>query len=357
MGLRQVAKRFIPATFVHNLRDLRASSNKYFIKLFAGTRFTSSLYYALFSRQFAREHQAVLRGRLDYWQSLKKIEKTCALLRRNTHRLEKGLIMRPRRPSFAADYILETVECFAQAVRDGSLETTELKWAADVLTTYFEAVTDTPKIARARELWEQVATQKPTESRSVPYPQQELPATDITPEQLHTLFKRRRSTRWFTEQIVAKDLINQAVNMASLAPSACNRQPFQFHLVQNSERAARIAGYAGGTVGFSNDIRQIIVVVGDLKAYPTERDRHCIYIDASLASMQLMLAFETLGISTCPINWPDIEFREVLMATELNLSVQQRPVMLLAFGYADPEGGIPYSAKKPSSVLMVDHES
>jgi len=29
-----------------------------------------------------------------------------------------------------------------------------------------------------------------------------------------------------------------------------------------------------------------------------------------LAAMQLMLAFETLGLSTCSINWPDIEIAE-----------------------------------------------
>ncbi|MFT5547949.1 MAG: nitroreductase [Rheinheimera aquimaris] len=98
----------------------------------------------------------------------------------------------------------------------------------------------------------------------------------------------------------------------------------------------------------------MIVVVGDLSAYEAERDRHVIYIDAALASMQLMLALESLGLQSCPINWPDVEERERAMAQKLSLDYWQRPVMLLATGYAMPEGGVPYSQKKPAELLIKD---
>ncbi|WP_411360702.1 nitroreductase family protein [Pseudidiomarina sp. YC-516-91] len=362
MKPREIAKKIIPAKLVHRLREYGASFDRRFIKLFAGTRFTSALYYLLFSREFGREQQAVLKGRLAYWQSLKNIERTCALLRRNTHRLEKGLIMRPRRPSFASDYIGETVSCFRDAAIAQTLNEAELQWAYDVLDEYFNCVTDTPKIAVARKVWTELHNKLPLTIKrtdAVPYPHETLPPCDITPEQLHVLFQRRRSVRWYQPQQVPLDEVHRAMSMASLAPSACNRQPFEFYVVQEPKRAAKIANMAGGTVGFAEQISNLIVVVGDLKAYPAERDRHCIYIDASLASMQLMLAFETMGIATCPINWPDIEFREKLLEQELGLTGEQRPVMLIAFGYADPTGGIPYSAKKSSTILgrFLDHDS
>ncbi len=94
-------------------------------------------------------------------------------------------------------------------------------------------------------------------------------------------------------------------------------------------------------------------MVGDLGAYPEARDRHVIYIDGSLAAMQLMLAFESLGLSTCPINWPDIETAERRLAQKLGLAYHERTVMLLAVGYADPTGGIPYSDKKTDEELIV----
>lgn len=77
--------------------------------IFKGTRFLASIYYALFSCQFSREHKAVLAGKAAYQQSLKDIGETSVLLRRNIHRLEKGLIMQPRRDVFAENFIGETV--------------------------------------------------------------------------------------------------------------------------------------------------------------------------------------------------------------------------------------------------------
>jgi len=64
-----------------------------------------------------------------------------ALLRRNTHRLEKGLIMRPRRDVFALDYIGETVHAYRAALEasqrgESTLSPEQLQWAHDVLQEY-----------------------------------------------------------------------------------------------------------------------------------------------------------------------------------------------------------------------------
>src|SRR5690606_16867538 len=107
-----------------------------------------------------------------------------------------------------------------------------------------------------------------------------------------------------------------------------------------------IANCAGGTSGFAENLTSIVAVVGDLSAYPYERDRHLIYIDGSLAAMQLMLALETLGLSTCSINWPEINANERKIRKVIKLKDYERVVMLLAVGYADQTGGIPYSQKK-----------
>jgi nitroreductase len=68
--------------------------------------------------------------------------------------------------------------------------------------------------------------------------------------------------------------------------------------------------------------------------------------------MQMMLSAETLGLSTCPINWPDLEAAEKKIARLLPLPSYQRVIMLMAVGYADPSGGIPYSQKKPPDELL-----
>jgi nitroreductase len=320
--------------------------------VFRDIRFMSSIYYSFFSSKFGREHQAVLAGKSAYQQSLKDIHETSTLLRRNIHRLEKGLIMRPRRDIFAENYIGETVRVYKHAVKSGGLNPEEKKWVSDVLMEYFNVVKDTTEIALAREIFTKIRNKTSGEVKYIPYPYEHLQKINIEFDELEKLFLKRRSVRWYQEKAVPMVLIEKAVNIAKLAPSACNRQPYKFYISQTKEKAVEIAKCAGGTPGWVHSINCIIVIVGDLSAYPDERDRHLIYIDSSLAAMQLMLAFETLGLSTCSINWPDVESAEKKMEKLLKLNAYERPIMLLSVGYPEDKGGIPYSQKKDAEVLI-----
>lgn len=313
--------------------------------------FIASLYFTFFSRKLYREHKAVLQGVVAQRRANIGRQKTSAHLRRNIHRIEKGLIMRPRRESFAEAYIMETVQLFRCAEEGGTLCRDEMKWANDVLSLYFRVVSHSPKIKAARGVFLPI-NDDGSSCVYVPYRHDTVPDSGITYDQLHILYTRRRSVRWYLDRPVEEHLVNKAVRAASLAPSACNRQPFTFHVLYNKEQARKVAKMAGGTAGYSGNIPCLIVVVGDLASYAEVYDRHLIYIDSALASMQLMLALETLGLSSCPINWPDIEQCERAIQKELGLKDYERPIMQISIGYADPDGGIPYSQKKDDNLLI-----
>jgi nitroreductase len=346
----------IPKPIKVMLRRLRESLRMLALKVFSANGFLAGIYFAFFSRRFRREHLAVLRGRKQYHDELAWGTTSSPMLRRNTHRLEKGLIMRPRRPVFAEGFIGETVDAYARACSTPGFSADELKWAGDVLAEYFSVVSDTPVIRPAREAFERENATPVLEAadraeQSKPFQRSESPATSIRFEDLHQLFIRRRSVRWYLEKPVPMELVQKAIDAAAQAPSACNRQPFRFIVATDPEWASKIAACAGGTAGFAEQLPAIIVVVGNLAAYPLERDRHLIYIDSALASMQLMLAAETLGLATCSINWPDVDFAENRIQQILNLPPHERIVMLIAIGYGDPESGVPYSQKKQGALL------
>ena len=149
-----------------------------------------------------------------------------------------------------------------------------------------------------------------------------------------------------------KAVLEQAVAAAAQAPSACNRQPFRYIAATEGEMLNKLANLPMGTVGYANGIPALLAVVGDLSAYPFERDRHVIYIDASLSNMQLMLALETMGLASCSINWPDIENYEAKIGRLLKLQPFERVVMLIAVGYPDPQALIPHSEKKTATELL-----
>ena len=328
-------------------RKLKYQIEVLFLPFFARFRKASILYYVLFNSEFGREQQAILNGKLQYQKSLKRKVKSSALLRRNTHRLEKGIIMRPRKDVFALDYIHETVAEFVRLKASEDVCEREIKWAGDVINKYFNIITLKEDLISLRSTFIDAYGQSDSEENHyIPYKSDCRAKSSIGVDELQALFEQRRSTRWFQQKPVDEELLSKAVHLASYAPSACNRQPYEFMIINDSELIQKVAKIPMGTAGFHNNIPCLVVVVGDLAAFPEERDRHVIYIDASLASMQFMLALETLGLGSCPINWPDIEKKEAQMAQELKLCPSKRVVMLIGIGEPDPSGYIPYSQKK-----------
>lgn len=336
--------------FSEGLKSATRGPKQLYRRFFGSVSFLSDLYYFFFDRSFSREHRAVLRGIAAYEQLEQDSAANSFMLRRNTHRLEKGLLMRPRRDLFALKYINETMSVYERCLRSSCAEedSSELIWAHDVLAEYFKVTGSDPLLdtlrARFSELPD-VSSDSPGGQPASPYLRDLEGPLPVEYEAFFKLSKRRRSVRWFKPEPVPRDLIDKALTAAIEAPSACNRQPFQFHIFDEPELVKKISTLPMGTKGYAQNIPTIVVVVGHLHAYFHPRDRHLIYIDSSLAAMGFMYALETLGLSSCPINWPDIPSRERKMAKTLGLAPDQRPIMLIAVGYPDPEGAVAFSQK------------
>ena len=316
---------------------------------------------------FEQEVAACEAGRRLFEQTIHtgSVDGASFQLRRNVHRLEKGFAMRPRRSLFATEYILETVSIYRRLVElrlsacnAESIESPDplLIWAHDVLRQYFHStgIDDAgPEnaVVVARRQFENVKHPR-SNGRSVPEPRGSQPPP-ISVDAFHNLARRRRSVRWFlTDRPVPRELLDRAVEVASLSPSACNRQPFHFRLFDDPALVRRIADIPMGTNGWAHQIPCLCVLVGQLRAFPLLRDRHVIYVDGGLASMSFQFALECQGLASCSINWPDIQDREVAMAKLLGLAPDERPVMLMAIGWPDPNGLIPHSAKRPLQELL-----
>lgn len=363
-NIRLLLKKLVPKRTKRLILILHALSLRYTLHFFTLRPFLSSVYYCFFSRKFDREHLSVLSGRLAYLKKNGQQTTSNTLLRRNIHRIEKGLIMEPRKCVFALDYIDETVNAFYEASRNPYHSEREIKWASDVLCEYFDVIEREHLSLKTVLLLEQVKCRVNKIARHnadahIPYTFSKRKLANISYEQLKMLFEQRRSVRWFENKPVPKSVIEKAVDLATLAPSACNRQPYHFLVIDDGQLLDELMALPIGTKGFAHNVPCSIVVTADLSYFPTEKDRHLIYIDSALATMQLMLAFETLGLSSCPINWPDIEEREEKISSLLDLDTTVRPILLLAVGYGSETGKIPYSQKKGASQLVsyINNES
>lgn len=273
------------------------------------------------------------------------------LLRRNIHRLEKGLIMWPRRSEFGADYIGVTVAAALRVYGESAPAPSdaERQWVLGVLASYFEATRQSaaPTIRSAESTF--MGCFSPTNSGddlSVPHRHSiDVEGSGIDIDSLTRLAIGRRSVRWYEGKTVDRSVVDRAIEIASESPTACNRAPYRFEIIDSGRGVQSVAECAMGTGGYAHQIPSIAVVVGDLSAFFHERDRHLIYIDSSLAAMAFVLGLEAQGVASCMINWPDIPERDARIRKLLGLANTERVIMLIAYGYADPERLVPFSAK------------
>lgn len=268
-------------------------------------------------------------------------------LRRDIHRMEKGMIMRPRRIPFGKDYVSNAVNAFVSLDSDGTLPREDRQWAVDVISHYLTIMdgTDEDWLGRAREefLRHEAIVESP---EFIPFLRETSPESPISSEQFRVLAERRRSVRWFLPKEVDQNLLDQAVGIAGQSPSACNRQNIRFSFFSGEPAAKSVLDCAGGTKGFSHQVPCVGVVIGKNGGYRHTFDRHAIFIDGGLASMAFQFALETMGISSCCINWPDVASRNSRIRKIVDIDPDETVLMLIAIGYADPFGAIPSSRKR-----------
>ncbi len=347
--MKWIMKRLIPIEVRNRIKKWFACLEIIFLNIFSSANWLSSKYYGFISNSFGNEHRAVIAGRLNYSSSITQSDQNNYGFRRNIHRLEKGMLYRQSREVYGLQYIEHTVKQFEDLCKlgpKGLIDPYEISWARSILERYFEVAGNHPIIQRSLEKYKTIEIPKDIDRTRVPYFRSATPRHDVDYESLYALALTRRSVRWYLDKPVPHSKIDKAVKLAALSPSACNRQPFKFLFFEDYDRIQEISSLAGGASGFRHNIPLLLVIVGSLRAFKEEKDRHLIYIDGSMAAMSFMFALETLDLSSCCLNWPDISSQERKIAATLDLDTDQRIVLLMAIGYADPEGLIAYSQKK-----------
>ncbi len=273
-------------------------------------------------------------------------------LRRNIHRLEKGLSYKNRKKIFAESYIYETVEYLSILFSNPNLDSSTRIWAVSVLNEYFKVV-DAENLILQKSLlkYEKLIIDSSKSYDHIPYSEEERVNSTIDYGELYKLALQRRSVRFFKEIPVSTESISKVFEIAKLSPSACNRQSFRFLFFNDSEVVEKISAVPGGVSGYK--LYNIVIVIGDYSGYFDERDINVPIIDASLASMSLLFACETVGLSTVCINWPNLPDREKAIRKLITIKKSEFIIMMIGIGYAANSGKILYSTKRDNQDFLL----
>jgi nitroreductase len=318
-------------------------------KLISNTDNRFDFYYALNGR-FQTEHKAVMCGLHAFKHGVEKQtnEGLSFFLRRSIHRLEKGLIMRPRRGLFALDYIEAAVDAYGKLLDAGRCQPTDalILWATGVFEQYFSVTTSAKERDAAELRFRQIRGALDIDAGSIGPLGGAISETIPSFEQVQQLALCRRSVRWYLPRAVPRNVIDRAIEVAAQSPSACNRQPFEFLIFDDPELVRKVASLPQGCKGFVENFPCVVLIIGKLNAFSSEADRHVIYIDGGLAAMSFQYGLISQGVGSCCINWPSVKSLNDEASALLRLEPYEQPVMMISLGYPDPEGQVPISYKK-----------
>ncbi|MBN2406184.1 MAG: nitroreductase family protein [Elusimicrobia bacterium] len=154
------------------------------------------------------------------------------------------------------------------------------------------------------------------------------------------LVKNRYSCRSYKDLPVEKDKIDRCLEAARLSPSACNAQPWEFIIIDDSQLRDSLAEKAAaGIYRFSRFICRapvIIVVSADKGSFLSKagsfvRSTDFYLLDIGIACEHLVLQATELGLGTCYIGW----FDDKAVKKLLGIPGKRILPLLICMGYPD----------------------
>jgi nitroreductase len=153
--------------------------------------------------------------------------------------------------------------------------------------------------------------------------------------------RTRRSIRKYKSKPIPDDKLTSILEAARLAPSAGNRQPWRFVVIQNEDRKKALAEAANNQT-FLNDASAIIVALGDPEVSARWYEK-----DPMIALEHIVLAATAMGYGTCWIG----AFNEDAVKHLLKIPENVKIIALLPIGIPD-ETPAPRPRKEFSEIFF-----
>ena len=151
------------------------------------------------------------------------------------------------------------------------------------------------------------------------------------------LILQRQSDRKYKQQPVDRALVQQCLEAARLAPSACNSQPWKFIACDEPALVEQLGEAAAGLGmnGFAKTVPVIVAVVLEKMNFTTKigsviKDKEYSLLDVGIAVEHFCLQAAELGLGTCIMGW----FDEKKVNRLLGVGKRRIP-LLIALGYPD----------------------
>ncbi len=144
----------------------------------------------------------------------------------------------------------------------------------------------------------------------------------------------RKSIRNFTGEKVSVELLHQSIQLANTAPSVCNRQASTVYLLEDKSKIDKALAIQGGFSGYSENVRQLLILTNDRRYYYTIGERNQLFIDGGIYLMNLLYALHYYQIANCPANWGKTIQDEKHLSEFVKIPESEKIICMIPIGIA-----------------------
>lgn len=168
------------------------------------------------------------------------------------------------------------------------------------------------------------------------------------------LVNARQSDRCFDAgRPVEQEKLERIMEVARLAPSACNAQPWKFVVVTEPELARKVGKAAAG-IGmnkFAADAPVHVLIVEEAPNFTSFiggkiKRKHFPQVDIGIAAAHIVLAAESEGLGSCILGW----FDEKEIKKQTGIPESKRLLLDVIIGY--PLKGKRKKVRKPKEKVV-----
>lgn len=168
-----------------------------------------------------------------------------------------------------------------------------------------------------------------------------------------SILSSRHSIRYFKKEIPSKTIIEEALTMAQLTPSACNRQGWKTHIYVG-DKSVELLKWQDGCRGFEEEIHCSILVTANLKAF-LHYEVHQAYIDGGLYAMNLINALHSCGLGTIPLS-TGFSYQKIKRLKAFGIPENEVPIVIIGVGEMLDTFKVAISTRKSIDITNKWHE-
>lgn len=147
--------------------------------------------------------------------------------------------------------------------------------------------------------------------------------------------RSRHDIRKTTSQTIRRRDIENAIRIASSAPSACNRQPVKVYYSLDKEKSQRLGEIVSGNKSFCRDMANYCAIVVDNSYFASRPDEfRQSYLNAGIFLTYFTLALHSLSIGSCIMQFTGlVENADQRSRRLLKLRENEQVVAVVGYGY------------------------